>query len=149
MKIKKKFFTASDSFYPKKSQNTPKTPFQPLEFKKFKISTDPKIIFFGANFKKVSEWSETCKNAIKNGGQKKTLNPHNFPQGHFRAKRKRQNCSARRDEHFGISYCRFGSRRFTKVYPHYRLTKSDGFFLHELDCNNEYQYCMIFIIKFT
>ncbi len=73
--------------------------------------------FFGGNFKKVSEWSETCKNAIKNGGQKKTLNPHNFPQGHFRTKRKRQFCSARRDEHFGISYCPFRLGLFTKVFP--------------------------------
>jgi len=81
----------------------------------------PKKYFFGGNFKKVSEWSETCKNAIKNGGQKKTLNPHNFPQGHFRAKRKRQFCSARRDEHFGISYCPFGSRSFTKLYPNFLL----------------------------
>ena len=83
----------------------------------------PKKYFFGGNFKKVSEWSETCKNAIKNGGQKKTLNPHNFPQGHFRAKRKRQFCSARRDEHFGISYCPFGHGGFTKLYPYSKVLK--------------------------
>ncbi len=64
----------------------------------------PKKFFLRGNFKKVAEWSETCKNAIKNGGQKKTLNPHNFPQGHFRAKRFRQNCSARRDEQNDVSH---------------------------------------------
>ncbi len=77
----------------------------------------PKKYFFGGNFKKVSEWSETCKNAIKNGGQKKTLNPHNFPQGHFRPKRKRQFCSARQDEQNDVSHDQKALRSQTILFP--------------------------------